>query len=135
LLAGKRGETVISRRETVRKRREMTFTRHETVRKRHEITVTRDEKVRKRHEITVTRREITVSSFKSSSFLIKLDGNGTVEEECAVQMKLPSKAYPHTQGIVLTGLRLGVVMGLRVRAVGGSTRSSGWSNGISRMAI
>ncbi len=89
----KRHEITVTRHETVRKRHEITVTRDETVRKRHEITVTRHETVRKRHEITVTRREITVSSFKSSSFLIKLDGNETVEEECAVQIKLPSKAY------------------------------------------
>ena len=43
--------------------------------------------------------------------------------------------YPHTQGIVMTGLTPGVVYALRVRAVGGSTRYSGWSNGISGMAL
>ena len=43
--------------------------------------------------------------------------------------------YPDTKGIVLTGLTPGVVYALRVRAVGGSTRYSGWSNAISRMAV
>jgi hypothetical protein len=43
--------------------------------------------------------------------------------------------YPHTKGIVMTGLTPGTVYAMRVRAVGGSTRYSGWSNAISRMAI
>ena len=43
--------------------------------------------------------------------------------------------YPHTKGIIMTGLTPGVVYAMRVRAVGGSTRYSGWSNAISRMAL
>ena len=43
--------------------------------------------------------------------------------------------YPNTQGIVLAGLMPGVVYAMRVRAIGGSTRFSGWSNPISCMAI
>ena len=43
--------------------------------------------------------------------------------------------YPHTQGIVMTGLTPGKVYAMRVRAVGCSTRYSGWSNGISLMAL
>jgi hypothetical protein len=43
--------------------------------------------------------------------------------------------YPHTLGIVLTDLTPGTVYAMRVRAVGGSTRSSGWSNAISGMAL
>ena len=43
--------------------------------------------------------------------------------------------YPNTQGIVLAGLMPGVVYAMRVRAIGGSTRFSGWSNPISYMAL
>jgi hypothetical protein len=43
--------------------------------------------------------------------------------------------YEHTKGTVLTGLTPGVVYSMRVRAIGGSTGYSGWSNAISRMAV
>jgi hypothetical protein len=43
--------------------------------------------------------------------------------------------YPHTQGIVMTGLTPGKVYAMRIRAIGGSTRYSGWSNAISGMAL
>ena len=43
--------------------------------------------------------------------------------------------YPNTQGIVMTGLTPGAVYAMRVRAIGGSTRCSGWSNAISGMAL
>jgi hypothetical protein len=42
---------------------------------------------------------------------------------------------PTTKGIVLTGLTTGTVYSVRVRAVGGSTRFSAWSNVLSRMAV
>ena len=42
--------------------------------------------------------------------------------------------YPTTKGIVLAGLTPGKVYALRVRAVGGATRYSGWSTAISCMA-
>ena len=42
--------------------------------------------------------------------------------------------FQHTKGIMLAGLTPGKVYALRVRAVGGSTRYSGWSTAISCMA-
>ena len=43
--------------------------------------------------------------------------------------------YPNTKGIVMTGLTPGVVYSMRVRAIGGSTQYSAWSNAISCMAL
>ncbi len=98
VLVSKRHELTVSRRVLVNKRHELTVSRYVLVSKRHELTVSRRVLINKRRDITDTRHEITVSSLKSSPFLIKMDGNRTVETGASSAMCRFGRGQHNRQG-------------------------------------